>query len=62
MLILVALGFVAAGFITLWPRYFADVSMTFTLSSLAALVLIGIFAGVALTLMLDSNASAGGRP
>jgi uncharacterized membrane-anchored protein YitT (DUF2179 family) len=62
MLIFLSLIFAAAGFITLWPRYFADASLTFTLSSLAALVLIGMFAGVALTLMLDSNASAGGQP
>jgi uncharacterized membrane-anchored protein YitT (DUF2179 family) len=62
MLFLIALIFVAAGFITLWPRYFANASLTFTLSTLAALVLIGLFAGIALTLMLDPNASAGGRP
>lgn len=62
MLFLLSMLFVAAGFITLWPRWFADASMTFTLSSLAALVLIGLFAGVALTLILEPNASAGGRP
>jgi len=61
MLFLIALIFVAAGFITLWPRWFANASVTFTLS-LAALVLIGLFAGIALTLMLDPNASAGWRP
>lgn len=62
MLFLISLLFVAAGVITLWPRWFADASMTFTLSSLAALVLIGLAAGIVLTLMLDPNASAGGRP
>ena len=62
MLFLLSFIFIAAGVITLWPRYFADASLTFTLSSLAALVLIGLFAGVALTLILDSNASAGGQP
>ncbi len=62
MLFLLSMLFVVAGIVTLWPRYFADASLTFTLSGLAALVLIGIFAGIALTLMLDSNASAGGQP
>lgn len=62
MLILLSLIFAAAGFITLWPRWFADVSLTLTLSSLAGIVILGLFAGVMLTLMLDSNASAGGRP
>lgn len=62
MLILLSLIFVAAGFITLWPRWFANASMTLTLSSLAAIALIGLFAGVALTLILEPNASAGGQP
>ncbi len=62
MLILIGLMFVAAGFITLCPRWFADVSLTLTLSSLAGILLLGLFAGVILTLMLDANASAGGRP
>lgn len=62
MLVLLALLFVAAGFITLWPRWFADASLTLTLSTLAGILIVGLFAGVALTLMLDANASAGGRP
>jgi uncharacterized membrane-anchored protein YitT (DUF2179 family) len=62
MLFLIALIFVAAGFITLWPRWFADASLTLTLSSLAGIVILGLFAGVVLTLILDSNASAGGQP
>ncbi len=62
MLFLLSFLFAAAGVITLWPRYFANASLTFTLSSLAAIALIGMFAGVALTLILESNASAGGRP
>lgn len=62
MLFLISFLFIAAGVITLWPRWFANASLTFTLSSLAALVLIGMFAGIALTLMLDSPATAGGRP
>jgi hypothetical protein len=62
VLILLSLIFFAAGFITLWPRWFADVSLTLTLSSLAGIVLLGLFAGIVLTLMLESNASAGSRP
>ncbi len=62
MLILLSLMFVAAGFITLWPRWFANASLTLTLSSLAGIVILGLFAGVILTLMLDANASAGSRP
>lgn len=62
MLVLLALLFVAAGFATLWPRWFADASLTLTLSTLAGILIVGLFAGVALTLMLDANASAGGRP
>ncbi len=62
MLFFLAFMFIAAGLILLWPRWFATVSLTMTLNSLASLVLIGLAAGVALTLILDANASAGGRP
>jgi hypothetical protein len=62
VLILLSLMFVAVGLILLWPRWFANASLTLTLSSLAGIVLLGLFAGVVLTLVLDSNASAGGQP
>jgi hypothetical protein len=62
MLFLIALLFAAAGLILLWPRWFATVSFTLTLSTLAGIVLLGMFAAIALTLLLGPDASAGGRP